>query len=60
MTGPILVLGLILWFFPGSLTNKIIAKGDGDAAPKLVAYNVSDHLPEALRTTRSDVPAAPR
>ena len=34
--------------------------GDGDAPPTLTAYNQHDHLPPELRTTRPDVPAAPR
>jgi 2,3-bisphosphoglycerate-dependent phosphoglycerate mutase len=33
---------------------------DGDAPATLTAYNQHDHLPPELRTTRPDVPAAPR
>lgn len=35
-------------------------EGDGEAVPKLVTFNVTDHLPDGLRTTRPDVPAGPR
>lgn len=34
--------------------------GDGCGRPKLVVFNDSGHLPDDLRTTRSDVPVAPR
>ena len=35
-------------------------EGDGLAAPKLTGFNDTTHLPDELRTTRPDVPAAPR
>jgi broad specificity phosphatase PhoE len=34
--------------------------GDGAGPPVLVSYNEVEHLPDALRTERPDVPAGPR
>jgi broad specificity phosphatase PhoE len=35
-------------------------EGDGRSRPQLRAYNDASHLPDELRTSRPDVPAAPR
>ena len=60
--GPLAVLGLVLWFFPGTLVNKIVAPGPADPAPidarplELVAitvvgiYLVADGLISAVRS----------
>lgn len=31
--GPLVAAGLILWFFPGTLTNKIVSSASPDSAP---------------------------
>ena len=60
--GPLAVLGLVLWFFPGTLVNKIVTPGPADPAPldtrplELVAitvvgvYLVADGLISAVRS----------
>ena len=59
--GPLAALGLILWFFPGTVTNKVVSGAPVDSAPvdarpiELVAltilgvYLLADGLIEAVR-----------
>jgi probable phosphoglycerate mutase len=41
-------------------TSVSTFRGDGTHMPRLTAFNQVEHLPEALRTRRPDVPVAPR